>query len=360
MLDRRSCKVRLWIVVLALLTLSLGVYAHLGTAFLSSDHLTRALAILFPPAHPANPAQTITTPKTNDEIRPSGSMPKEGFVTFSNNGSVYSGLLIPLLDSIHYFSTRPVFVFGIDIDLDINLTKYPRVIQRRISKSDCGRSTFFCKIHAIIESKLDYGVQIDADSLVNWDIDILFDVLRRWPHAFPLAPRHPGDPHNYDGFLAAFNVVKAKRTIPYTHAQFSWTYRAYPFFKELRELMRQNNFLGANYDESAMNTMLWRANVKHTFCKIDPYTMYFTEYMQQAKNCSQFCHTAFLILHGSKLKNHTMNVLSQLKRFKGAPYIQTKDHGFHYPNETDFTCCYPDSKPSAIHPLICEYSQYFP
>jgi hypothetical protein len=66
------------------------------------------------------------------------SQPKEAFVTFSNNNPTYLSLLYVLLDSVHAFSTRPIIAYGIDVDLNIDLNKYPRVIKRSIKQSDCG------------------------------------------------------------------------------------------------------------------------------------------------------------------------------------------------------------------------------
>jgi hypothetical protein len=65
------------------------------------------------------------------------------------------------------------------VNLDIDVKKYLRLIKRRLHRKDCGKSIYFCKIHAIIESKLDYGVHLEADSVVNWNFDILFDVIHR-------------------------------------------------------------------------------------------------------------------------------------------------------------------------------------
>ena len=64
--------------------------------------------------------------------------PKEAFVTFSNNAPTYLALLKVLLDSVHAFSTRPIIAYGIDVDLNIDVKEYPRVIKRRIKQSDCG------------------------------------------------------------------------------------------------------------------------------------------------------------------------------------------------------------------------------
>lgn len=110
---------------------------------------------------------------------PLNSTPNEGFVTFSDNNPTYLALLINLIDSVHYFSTRPIIAYGIDVDLKINMSKYPRLIKRRLNREDCGPSIYFCKIHAIIESKLEYGVHLEADSVVNWNVDLLFDVVRQ-------------------------------------------------------------------------------------------------------------------------------------------------------------------------------------
>ena len=90
---------------------------------------------------------SITTISHSSENAPNSNLgkiidleqPKEAFVTYSNNRTTYMALLKVLLDSVHAFSTRPIIVFGIDVDLDIDLKQYPRVIKRRISQSDCGR-----------------------------------------------------------------------------------------------------------------------------------------------------------------------------------------------------------------------------
>jgi hypothetical protein len=80
----------------------------------------------------------LTSELNNSQNASTFVQPKEAFVTFSNNHPAYLALLKVLLDSVHAFSTRPIIAFGIDVDLDINLTKYPRVIKRRIRQSDCG------------------------------------------------------------------------------------------------------------------------------------------------------------------------------------------------------------------------------
>ncbi len=302
---------------------------------------------------------TRTSDFTSSELPisglPSNSIPTEAFVTFSNNKPEYLALLTNLLDSVHYFSTRPIIAYGIDVDLDLDVNKYPRLIKRRLSRKDCGPSIYFCKIHAIIESKLDYGVHLEADSVVNWNVDILFDVVHRWPYSLPLAPRHPDDPGNYARFLKKFKLGFNNRTTPYIHAQFSWNYRAYPFFQRALGLMRRGYFVGANYDETGINILLWQAKANHTLCKLDPYFSLLSAYESNQTICHADCHTAFILIHGSKDAIKMRDVFQRLKKHAGSPFIQTSCHGLHYLNETQYTCCYPDSQRSPIHPLLCEH-----
>lgn len=91
---------------------------------------------------------------------PLNKTPSDAFVTFSNNNSGYLALLTNVLDSVHHSSTRPIIVYGIDVDLNIDTKKYSRLIKRRLSQKNCEKSIYFCKIYAIIHSKIDYGIYI--------------------------------------------------------------------------------------------------------------------------------------------------------------------------------------------------------
>jgi len=350
----RSHKVRVWICTSFVLLLFIYLYTNSGTTSLLKNSLKPALTTLLSSLY------SHTSNDTVDELliygKPLKSTPSEAFVTFANNNPNYLALLINVLDSVHYFSTRPIIAYGIDVDLNLNTTKYPRLIKRRLDRAMCGEPIFFCKIYAIVDSKIDYGVHIDADSVVNYNIDILFDVVRKWPYPLPLAPRHPGDPVNYRKFLTQFGLDLNSRTIPYTHGQFLWNYRAYPFFQQALTLMRQRHFVGANFDETAINILLWKAKATHTLCKIDSFVTYMKNYESQKKICKEYCHTAFIIFHGSKIPTDTLDTFERVKNHSGLPFIQTPNEGFHYLNETQYTCCYPDSKPSPIHPLLCQHT----
>ncbi|UJR24649.1 hypothetical protein I4U23_006023 [Adineta vaga] len=284
--------------------------------------------------------------------------PKEAFVTFCNNNPLYLSIFEVLLDSIHTFSTRHIIAFGIDVDLNIDTKKYPRLIKRRISQRDCGPSVYFCKIHAIVSSNVEYGVLMETDDVVNYNVDVLFDVLHAWPYPVPISPRHPDDPHNYFDFMKEFNV--SKRTTPYLHAHMIWNYRAMPFLRNLQSVLHQGHFHGANYDETAVNVMLWQAKADHTLCKYDPFFSYSEVYERWPiiTNCSKYCHTVFLTLHGSKEARTSAALLERLKKMRGKPTVQTLGMGgLYHLNDTNITCCYPDSKPSPIHPLLCKHSK---
>jgi hypothetical protein len=88
--------------------------------------------------------ELLETLLVNDELNNTNisEQPKEAFVTFCNNETMYLALFKVLLDSVHAFSTRPIIAFGIDVDLDFDVKQYPRLIKRRIKQSDCGPVRF--------------------------------------------------------------------------------------------------------------------------------------------------------------------------------------------------------------------------
>ena len=92
---------------------------------------------------------------------------------------------------------------------------------------------------------------------------------------------------------------------------------------------------------------------------LDPYFTYskFYEQWPNITNCSRYCHTVFVTLHGCKEPTVSSKVLSALKANVGKPTVQTYGMGgLKHINDTNATCCYPDSKPSPIHPLLCEHN----
>ena len=94
------------------------------------------------------------------------------------------------------------------------------------------------------------------------------------------------------------------------------------------------------------------------FYYLDPYFTYSDAYERwpEITNCSNYCHTVFLTLHGSKDAETSAALLKRLITMKGKPTLQTRGMGgLHYINDTSVTCCYPDSQPSPLHPLLCKH-----
>ena len=286
--------------------------------------------------------------------------PKEAFVILINSQDNYVQLLDVLLDSIHLFSSRPAIVFSLDFHLQLNLTRHPRVTVERISQRQCGPDVYACKLFAMISSEVDYGVQLEVDSVVNYPIDLLFEMLHRWPYSLPLAPKHPNDPKNYREYLEEHHVKR--QTTPYMHGTFVWTFRAYRFLRRVLRLLQGGRFLSANLDETAMNVMLWKAQTTHVLCKYDPFgplALPKYEVTQPSPACLPDCDGLYLIFHGQKGRSVSETIFKRLQSLgRSHPFVQTP-HGLQTFDDTNVTCCHSSAtRPSRLHPLLCEYHNY--
>lgn len=98
---------------------------------------------------------------------------------------------------------------------------------------------------------------------------------------------------------------------------------------------------------------------KETSICLDPFFIYSDAYERwpNITDCSKYCHTVFITLHGSKDAPISAALLERLKTMRGKPTVQTPGMGgLYHLNDTRFSCCYPDSKPSPIHPLLCQHN----
>jgi len=105
-------KVLLWTVRIICFIFLLSMYVRRNVKFISISDiiikrstLSSAFSIL---------TQDLTLPELLISDPPLNSTPSEAFVTFSNNKWEYLAVLANLLDSVHYFSTRSIIVYGID------------------------------------------------------------------------------------------------------------------------------------------------------------------------------------------------------------------------------------------------------
>jgi len=148
----------------------------------------------------------------DDELTDEKPRIEEAFVTFATGN--YFSLLEVLLDSIHYFSKRPVVAYGINADIPFSLQNYPRLIKKRIDVDLKKVKIFHMKPRIILESNVQFGVYVEADDIVNDGVDILFQECRSIQE-YPLCPRHPDDPNNQKPIMQALGVKE--KTMPYVH-----------------------------------------------------------------------------------------------------------------------------------------------
>lgn len=275
---------------------------------------------------------TTTLTTVNEEIH-------EGFVTFATKS--HFELLKVLVESIHNFSTRHIIAFGLDDDVPF---KYARLINRRISVSECGASIYFCKPYTIWKSNLTYGVYLDVDGVVNYNIDILFDIARVWKGNHTINPIHPQDPNNQDFFMQNQGVTK--KSMPYVHGHVIWNYLSINFVKQWFDLCPQ--VMGSNFDETALNILLWKINAKHLAAAYDPYVGFVYEYFDD-KVTKEPVPYFDLLFHGGKVANESEYILRKLIKYHETGHkIQTLDNGEYCPADRR-------TKKTALHPLLCEY-----
>ncbi|MEX0671810.1 MAG: hypothetical protein WD068_00475, partial [Candidatus Babeliales bacterium] len=140
---------------------------------------------------------------------------QESFVSFST--PAYFGILEVMLESVHFFSTRPIVVYGINCDIPFTQENFPRLIARRIDTDQFFEghpSICYMKFPIIYESNIRYGVYIEADDIANIGIDTLFQEARRVKQ-FPLCPIHPADPADQRACMDYLGVQST--TNPYVH-----------------------------------------------------------------------------------------------------------------------------------------------
>lgn len=277
---------------------------------------------------------------------------EEGFVTFATKS--HFGLLEVLLTSLHEFSTKPIVVYGVDSDVSIhNDTKrFPRMIKRKITSDECGRSIYFCKPFVIAKCNIKYGVYLDVDNVVNWNIDQLFTISKAWNGTHTLSPTHPQDPNNQRLHMLWGGILK--KSMPYVHGHVIFNYRTLDFVKKWFSMTKHSIFNKFNYDETALNTLLWIVNAKHQICLFDINYEFFDAYLK-GFNISYYNDLQLPVwvatVHGDKQQLHAESIFNRMK-----DQMQTRtifNSGKWY---EDGNCCAKSSKQTNLHPKIC----YFP
>jgi hypothetical protein len=239
----------------------------------------------------------------------------EAFVTFATEN--YFSLLEVTIKSIHAFSIRPIIAYGINADIPFDTNKYPRLIKRRIDEH-AGLNIYFQKFNIIIQSNVTYGIYIESDDIANYRVDDLFKQCRKIK-AYPLCPIHPLDPQNQQQFMNLLGVKK--KTNPYVHGHILFSAKCIPFLEECLNAARtMGTNMGANWDETILNVMLWKHGVHDFYLPIfDPYYVLYEDYLHDI--CPKGCFGVidYHLIHGCKDASVANAILEILKQNKGKP-----------------------------------------
>ncbi len=237
---------------------------------------------------------------------------EEGFVTFATKN--YFPLLQVLLDSVHYFSTRPIIVYGINDDIPFTSQQYPHMIKRRMDLNLKKESIYYAKPQIILDSDIKYGVYVEADDILNEGVDSLFTTCRTIEQ-FPICPIHPQDPNNQLPIMQALRVNK--KTMPYVHAHFLFSESCKPFIKEWYDTcLTCHPLKPANWDETILNVLLWKHENTKSIEIYDP-SYPILDYLLVGKPYPSYQkfypdHLHYYMLHGCKDPGLAKKILNKL------------------------------------------------
>lgn len=98
------------------------------------------------------------------------------------------------------------------------------------------------------------------------------------------------------------------------------------------------------------------SNIFKSYFLLDPNFIYTKSYEKwpQIVNCTKHSRFVYITLHGSKEVEASKGISQILKANVSKPVVLSPGiDGLTYLNNTNRTCCDPDSTPSRIHPPIC-------
>ncbi len=237
---------------------------------------------------------------------------EEAFVTFATAN--YFGILEVLIDSIHEFSNRPVIVYGVNATVPFSKERFPRMIKRRIDLKP-GESVYDSKARVIMNCGIKFGVYLDADIVVNKNIDVLFDYTRM-VEKFPLCSIHPQDPNDQQVAMDKMGVTE--KSMPYIHtAYLVFSDKCMDIIREWYDVSLKYSRLVRHTDETMLNVVLW----KHGNTQYLPVHEPFYEainYYEQGKALPYFpidwkVHCD--MFHGCKDPKFAADILRRLKIF---------------------------------------------
>ena len=237
---------------------------------------------------------------------------EEAFVTFATQN--YFPLLKVLLDSIKAFSSKPIIAFGINANIPFSSKEYPFLLKKRIDVDLRRVSIFSQKARIILESNIRLGVYVEADDVVNHGVDNLFELARK-VEEYPLCPIHPKDPNDQQKLMMAMGVTS--KSMPYVHGHIIFSERCIAFIREWYGMCLKYTHLAPNADETVLNVLLWKYNVKEYVSVFDPYYGTLDDYMNDQIPISykDFYPINYYMFHGCKDPERARDILDRLIKF---------------------------------------------
>lgn len=246
----------------------------------------------------------------------------EAFVCFVDPG--YQHLLPSFLKSHNLFSSRPILVFGVNVEP--NVDGFPKAISRSLLPAH--HSIYFNKIKIVLEalSLFDSVAYIEPDSVMNYRIDDVWEILEHANVSHPLLIRHSNFVNEgHEGFMQLLGVKK--RSMLYVHGHIMATRSSVPFLLDAFQSSQTGLFQGWTWDEGLLNVWLWKVNATVSSCYIDMYggfdwqnNLYFDQAahfdLERVASGHQK-HKAFgwVVLHGVKSAEKQKELLDKLIEF---------------------------------------------
>mmetsp|Transcript_70669 Transcript_70669/g.132261 ORF Transcript_70669/g.132261 Transcript_70669/m.132261 type:complete len:450 (-) Transcript_70669:54-1403(-) len=214
-----------------------------------------------------------------------------------------------LLQSAHRFSSRPIVVanFGSIVPASWTPERYPNLLLVHAKPMEDDFPPNFNKIRAMMFTKVQTGIVVDADQFLSTGCDRIFartreEITSQYP--YPILPVHwmSRDPegdcgyHVYDWHFV--DERAPKRTMRWGHAHPTFTHYAYPFLakwtlyaitprkaKAPVWVRRQGHL----EDEDMLNIALWSAGATKQWCKFDvPFPSDFSIFKEQGSNAHTY------------------------------------------------------------------------
>tara|TARA_Y100000591_G_C21770285_1_gene665199 strand:+ start:145 stop:888 length:744 start_codon:yes stop_codon:yes gene_type:complete len=240
----------------------------------------------------------------------------KAFVSFTTNNH-YCKLTEIMIESVHLFSKYKIILYCINFDKPIYYNKYPNLICKTIEKSS-DVNIYYMKpkiiCDAIINMNVTNGIYIEADDILNYNIDHLFNQCNNIKN-YPLCPIHPRDPNNQQVIMNKLDVKY--KSMPYVHAHIIFSYTCYEFINEWYKTCIDLGNIGLNWDETILNVLLWKYNNQDYITKsYDPYFTCVYDFDSYKEKYPEYANLQFeeiMMFHGCKNYNEAKKILNILK-----------------------------------------------